>query len=129
MNQLRYILLIFFFVGSCTSKTTYKKPNNLIEKDRMIKIWTDIYIARGARSIQTNDLRKNINYLPLVFEKFNIDSAQLSESNFYYTSKIDDYQKMFEEVNKILKEQKEIYQPNTDTDSIIENERAKYDKE
>jgi len=114
---------------SCTSKTIYKKPDKLIEKDKMIDIWTDIYIARGAKSVQTKDMRKNINYLPLVFKKYKIDSAQLSESNIYYTSKIDEYQKMFEVVNKRLVAEKEIYQPKKELDSISASERAQMDFE
>ncbi|MET2986423.1 DUF4296 domain-containing protein [Aureibaculum conchae] len=121
MKQLLYILLTLTFLVSCTSKTIYKKPHNLIEKERMIDIWTDIYIARGAKSVKTKELRKNINYLPLVFKKHKIDSAQFSESNFYYTSKIDDYQKMFEEINRRLEEKKKIYQPNSEIDSIIQD--------
>ncbi|WP_117880135.1 DUF4296 domain-containing protein [Aureibaculum luteum] len=123
MKKLVYPFLAFLFIVSCTSKTIYKKPDNLIEKDQMIKIWTDIYIARGARSVQTIDKKNNINYLPLVFEKYKIDSSQFSESNLFYTSKIDDYQKMFEEVNRRLKEKKEIYQPETEMDSIINETR------
>jgi len=129
MKNVTYLLLTIIFTVSCTSKTIYKKPDNLIEKDRMIDIWTDIYIARGAKSIKTKDLKKNINYLPLVFDKYSIDSAQLSESNFYYTSKIDDYQKMFEEVKKRLEAQKEIYQPHTELDSISAADRAQMDVE
>jgi len=91
----------------------------------MIAIWTDIYIARGAKHVKTKDLRKNINYTPLVFKKHQIDSVQFSESNLYYTSKIDDYEKMFLEVEKRLKEKQEIYNPKSDIDSIIENEKIK----
>ncbi|QCX40914.1 DUF4296 domain-containing protein [Aureibaculum algae] len=119
MKKLVYPLLAFLFIVSCTSKTIYKKPDNLIERDQMIKIWTDIYIARGARSVQTIDKKNNINYLPLVFEKYKIDSIQFSESNLYYTSKIDDYQKIFEDVKRRLDENREIYQPKTKMDSII----------
>ena len=128
MKRLGYMFLLFF-ITSCTSKTIYKKPENLIEKEKMIQIWTDIYIARGARTIKTKDLRKNINYLPLVFEKYDIDSARLSESNLYYTSKIDDYQKMFEEVQRRLVEQKDIYQPQSELDSINERSRAEMELE
>lgn len=95
----------------------------------MIEIWTDIYIARGARHIKTKDLRKNINYIPLVFKKYQIDSLQFRESNLYYTSKIDDYEKMFLEVEKRLKEQQEIYDPKSDIDSIIENAKEKNKRE
>lgn len=124
MKQLIYIFLISLFAASCTSKTIYKKPDNLIGKEKMIDIWTDIYVARGARTVQTKDLRKNINYLPLVFEKYKIDSAQLSESNFYYTSKIDEYQKMFEEVKKRLEDRMEVYQPKSEMDSIMQMDKV-----
>lgn len=124
MKKVIYIFLIFLFVVSCTSKTTYKKPDDLLSKEKMINIWTDIYIARGARTVQTKDSLRNINYLPLVFEKYKIDSAQFSESNLYYTSRIDDYQKMFKEVKMKLEAEKEIYQPKSEMDSIMEMERA-----
>ncbi len=91
----------------------------------MIAIWTDIYIARGAKHIKTKDLRKNINYIPLVLKKHQIDSLQFSESNLYYTSKIDDYEKMFLEVEKRLKEKQEIYNPKSDIDSIIKDPKEK----
>lgn len=111
-------------LSSCTSRTIYKKPDHLIEKEKMIDIWTDIYIAKGAKTIQTKKLRKDINYLPLVFKKYALDSLTFSESNLYYTSKIDDYEKMFLEVEKRLKELKEIYDPKTKLDSIIEKSRG-----
>ena len=114
---------------SCTSNTIYKKPDHLIGKERMIEIWTDIYIARGAKHIKTKDLRKNINYIPLVLKKHQIDSLQFSESNLYYTSKIDDYENIFLEVEKRLKEKQEIYNSKSDIDSIIEGAKETHRKD
>lgn len=114
---------------SCTSRTIYKKPKNLIEKDQMIDLWTDIYIAKGARSVKTKDLRKNIDYIPLILKKYNIDSSSFSESNIYYTSKIDDYEKMFEEVQERLKALKEVYQPKDSLSKIIEEELLDNDQQ
>lgn len=68
----------------------------------MIELWTDIYLANGARSTQNIHLEKRISYQPLVYKKYKIDSVQFMESNIYYTSKIEDYEKMFEEVEKRL---------------------------
>ena len=95
----------------------------------MIEIWTDIYIARGAKHIKTKDLRKNINYIPFVFKKHQIDSLQFSESNLYYTSRIDDYEKIFLEVEKRLKEKKDIYNPKSELDSIIEKDKEIHSKD
>jgi len=118
MNKIIYIFFIVLLLLSCTSRTIYKKPKNLIEKDQMIALWTDIYIAKGARTVKMVDQRKNINHIPSVLEKYNIDSLQFSESNFYYTSRIDEYEKMFEEVQNRLKEIKKRYQLNPKKDSL-----------
>lgn len=114
-----YIFFIFFTLASCTSRTIYKKPENLISKDKMINIWTDLYISMGAKSIKTKKLEKDKNYIPLVLEKYKIDSIQFSKSNIYYTSRIEEYEEMFEEVQKRLNDLKNIYDPETEIDSLI----------
>ena len=119
MKRTIYILFIFFTLASCTSRTIYKKPENLIGKEKMINIWTDLYIAIGAKSLKTKKLEKNKNYIPLVLEKYKIDSIQFSRSNIYYTSRIEEYEEMFEEVQKRLNDLKNIYDPETEIDSLI----------
>ena len=114
-----YILFIFFTLASCTSRTIYKKPENLIGKEKMINIWTDLYISMGAKSIKTKKLEKDKNYIPLVLEKYKIDSIQFSKSNIFYTSRIEEYEEMFEEVQKRLNDLKNIYDPESEIDSLI----------
>ena len=111
MIQKRVTILLFLFIISCTSNTIYKKPKDLIDRNLMIDIWVDLYIAKGARSVKTKDLRRNIDYVPLVLRKYHIDSAQFSNSNIYYTSRIDEYEKMFKEVKKRLEAKIEIVRP------------------
>ena len=89
----------------------------------MIQIWTDIYIATASRSQKTIALEKDKNYIPMVLKNHKIDSVQFSESNIYYTSRIDEYEKMFEEVQKRLKDMKEAYDPETELDSILRTNR------
>ena len=123
MKQVVYIFFILIILVSCTSRTIYKKPENLIGKEKMITIWTDLYIAMGAKSVITKTLEKENNYIPLVLEKYKIDSIQFSKSNIYYTSRIEEYEKMFEEVQKRLDDLKSIYDPETELDSIIRQSR------
>lgn len=123
MKQVIYIFFILIILVSCTSRTIYKKPENLIGKEKMITIWTDLYIAMGAKSVKTKTLKKENNYIPLVLEKYKIDSIQFSKSNIYYTSRIEEYEKMFEEVQKRLDDLKSIYNPETELDSIIKQSR------
>jgi hypothetical protein len=118
MKKTVYIFLMFILILSCTSRTIYKKPENLIGKEKMITIWTDLFLAAGARSVKTKTLKTKINYAPLVLDKHKIDSTRFSESNIYYTSRIDEYEKMFEEVQKRLEDLKKIYEPKIKEDSI-----------
>jgi len=92
------LILLLIFIWSCTSKTIYKKPADLIPKKQMINLLTDLYLANGARSVENIDYKREPNYIPLVFEKYHIDSARFKRSNIYYTSKLDEYQEMFQKV-------------------------------
>ncbi len=88
---------------NCTSNTIIKKPDNLISKDQMVDVLTDLFLATGGKNIKNIHLQRNVNYYPLVYEKYQIDSTQFKESNFYYTSKIDEYDKILKRVDDRLK--------------------------
>lgn len=103
MNKYIYILFITFFMFSCTSNTILKKPDNLIPEDQMVDLLTDLLLAVNAETTKNLDLKRKVNYHPLVFEKYNIDSTQFKESNFYYTSRVDDYDVILLKVEERLK--------------------------
>ncbi|WP_372794284.1 DUF4296 domain-containing protein [Lutibacter sp.] len=109
MNKFIYILILSVFFGACTSNTIIKKPENLIPKEQMIDLLTDIFIANGGDNIKNINLQRSTNYFPFVFEKYKIDSSRFRESNYYYTSRIDDYDEILEKVDKRLKALKEQY--------------------
>ena len=103
MSKKIYILCIGFFIVACTSNTIIKKPDNLIPKDQMVDLLTDMLLAAGGQSVKNVDLQRRINYFPIIFEKYNIDSTLFKESNYYYTSRIDDYDEILGKVDARLK--------------------------
>jgi len=103
MNKYIYILFLSFFMLSCTSNTILKKPDDLIPEDQMVDLLTDLFLAINAGTTKNLDLKRQVNYYPLVFEKHNIDSARFKESNFYYTSRVDDYDAILVKVDERLK--------------------------
>ncbi|MDG1503809.1 MAG: DUF4296 domain-containing protein [Flavicella sp.] len=90
--------LLCVFAFSCTSNTIFKKPDDLIEKEQMIDLLTDLYLATAAKTAKNLEKERNVDYTQLVFEKHGIDSARFKRSNFYYTAKIDEYESIFKEV-------------------------------
>jgi len=82
--------------------TIFKKPDDLIPKDQMIALLTDIFIANSAKVSPDKAGKHNKNYLQLVFKKYHIDTAQFKRSNYYYTTKIKEYRAIYQEVFKNL---------------------------
>ena len=110
MNKfIYYILILTVFFVACTSNTIINKPENLIPKEQMVDLLTDLFIAMNAQNTKNIDLKRNVDYFPLVFEKYKIDSTQFKESNYYYTSKVDDYDEILNEVQKRLEKLNEFY--------------------
>jgi hypothetical protein len=108
MKKITYIAILSVLVISCTSNTILKKPKDLIPKDEMVNIITDMLIASSAQQIKNKELMRNVNYFPLIFEKYHIDSTRFKSSNFYYTSQIDEYDIILKEVKERLATQKKI---------------------
>ena len=88
---------------NCTSNTILEKPKDLIPKEQMVELITDLFIASKAKAIKNENLERKINYSSLIFEKYQIDSSRFKESNLYYTSKIDEYNEILNEVDIRLK--------------------------
>ena len=103
MNKIKGIIFLSLFFANCTSNTILEKPKDLIPKEQMVELITDLFIASEAKGIKNENLERKINYSPLIFEKYQIDSSRFKESNLYYTSKIDEYNDILIEVDKRLK--------------------------
>lgn len=126
MSKFFYITLLGLFLINCTSNTIIKKPDNLVPKDEMVNILTDMFLASGGENIKNLQLQRKVNYFPLVYEKYQIDSTRFKESNFYYVSRIDDYQEIIDKVDKKLKELRALNQEEMEArDSIKKMERRK----
>ncbi|HCE54324.1 MAG: DUF4296 domain-containing protein [Lutibacter sp.] len=129
MKKISFILFLSVFFMACTSNTIIKKPDNLIPKNQMEDLITDMLIAAGAENIKNVDLERNVNYFPLVFEKYGIDSTRFKESNYYYTSQIDDYEKILKKVNERLKALKEKLDNEIKLQDSLKNDSMKKNRE
>ncbi len=108
MKKLSYLLVVLF-LASCTSNTIFKKPEDLIPRDTMTLLIKDMMIASSAKFVKNNNDQKKINYMAFVYDKYKIDSLRFQNSNFYYTSKIDLYEQILQDVQNNLDEKKEFY--------------------
>jgi hypothetical protein len=130
MNRFLYILFGSLFLINCTSNTIIKKPDNLIPKEEMVNLLTDMLLASGGQHIKNTEQQRDVNYFPLIFEKYHIDSTRFKESNFYYTSRIDDYEDILNQVAaRLTKIKSEIDSERVIQDSIkrVQNPNERLD--
>lgn len=120
MRKILYITVLLF-LASCTSNTIYKKPKDLIPKDSMISLLTDMYIASSAKNVKNKFLKKEKNYVVLVYEKYKIDSTRFDTSNDYYTSKIEEYTDILNSVKSNLDSLQNIYTEKQEAKDSINN--------
>lgn len=95
---------------NCTSNTIIEKPDNLIPKDQMVNLLTDMFLASGGQHIKNIHQKRNVNYFPLIYNKYQIDSVQFKASNHYYISKIDDYDEIIKKVDTRLRKLRKQYE-------------------
>jgi hypothetical protein len=92
------------FLCSCQED---KKPDNLISKDVMIDIITDLAVLEAVQSHNPSLLQLyGINPKEYVYDKYSVDSLQLAQSNRYYALNIKEYDAMYEKVKVRLEQQK-----------------------
>ena len=70
----------------------------MISQEQMVDLLVDMQLAVGAKSVK-NIEEKRSNYMPLIYEKYGVDSARFARSNFYYSTTIDDYTKILQAVS------------------------------
>lgn len=110
MNRLISILIVILVILSCNNIEKPKKPDNLISKDRMVDVITDISIMAAAKGMNKNLLEENaINPQNYIYEKYNIDSVQFAESNNYYAYDVKEYEDIYVIVKERLEKKKAEY--------------------
>lgn len=109
MKKVWYGLLLIL-IASCSS--TYKN-NNIINKELFTDVLVDIHLTDGAmiaRGYRVNkDSTKIKHYYEYVLIKHDITAVQLDNTIKYYSTKTDEYNKIYDEVmNKLAIKETEI---------------------
>ena len=117
MKQVLGILLVAVMLSglhSCYS-TSVKKPDQLIPKDKFVKMMVDMYLIQGMNSSTFHkDILKKVNQTDLyysVLKKYSVADTIFIRSLVYYSSFPKEYEKIHVEIMNILKESEQRYKP------------------
>ncbi len=115
MKNFLSFLAIIIILQSC-NKSVIEKPENLISEDKMIEILYEVALYDAIKAINSKSLNeRNINNKDYIYNRFNVDSLQVVNSNKYYASNIENYVKMFDKIEARLEQNKIL------SDSLAKN--------
>lgn len=102
IKTLRYGILILLAVA-CQHVDRPEKPDDLIAKEKMVDILTDIYLSNAAKSVNNKVIRqKGLKLDSLIYKKYAIDSVQFVRSHAYYNADLNTYNEIFTKIEQRL---------------------------
>lgn len=112
MKNILSIILLFLLSISCNSNAI-KKPENLIEREKMVDIIYDLSILEAAKSQKPIVLEQyKIQSNSYVYKKYSIDSTQFANSVKYYAADLEKYNAIYDSVNKKIERKLKTLSPN-----------------
>jgi len=117
MRKFIGIILVAIMLSGLQScyNTSIKKPDNLISKDKFVKMMVAMYLIQGMNSGTIHkDILKKINHTDLyysVLKKYSVPDTVFIRSLVYYSSFPKEYEKMHVEIMNNLKETEEKLKP------------------
>lgn len=103
---MKYSLIILIGVMvACQSVDKVEKPKQLLSKDQMVNILTDIAILKAAGDVNQDRLNKYIKEpFQYIETKYSIDSLTLAKNieyyNFEFNENLEIYEQVEERINK-----------------------------
>ncbi|AYN06159.1 DUF4296 domain-containing protein [Flavobacterium sp. 140616W15] len=119
MKKIIIIISVLFFAVGC-KKELVKKPERLVERDKMIDIMYDLSLLEAIKYQNPMSLDScDTNPTRFILKKYKVDSLQFVKSNMYYAADYNGYKDMFDEVgSRLEKNEKKM-------DSLIKLENKK----
>ena len=111
MTIKKSIFLLFIFIFSCVEIGDNKPPKNLIPPEQMSFIMVDIILMKNIiRDLYAIKEKQKMMEPQYIYNKYNIDSAQLASSQNYYAQNPKKYAPIFKDVQEQLKKLRDSVQ-------------------
>jgi hypothetical protein len=97
------LILLFVLLGASCGKKLLETPENLIPREKMADILYHMALLDAIDNSHPQVLVENdIRVMPFLFEKYGIDSLQFVQSDLYYASVPEEYEKIYQAVEERL---------------------------
>ncbi len=95
-----FLLLLF----ACSNVEKAPKPENLLSKEQMATILSDLYLIEGAiSSNRSSYIETGIQPSSYIYSKYDIDSLTFKQNLNYYNDRVEDYLFIMDKIQDDLK--------------------------
>ena len=99
----RYLILLCCLLALSCGKKLMEEPEDLIPAPKMSEILYDMALLDAIDNSYPQVLTENdLKVMDFLYEKYGIDSLQFVQSDLYYASVPEEYQKIYEAVEERL---------------------------
>jgi hypothetical protein len=107
MKKVIFLSVLLVCTIGC-KKELIEKPEDLIAKDKMTEILYDISLLYASKGVNTGQIDfQRVSIEDFIYKQYGVDSTQVANSTIYYSSKPDEYLKMYESIQERLKAAKD----------------------
>ena len=107
MGKTRWCICVLILFLACGEKVL-EPPKDLIPKEKMVDILTELTIINSAKTTNLSILQENgIAPMPYLFKKYQIDSIRFVKSDKYYASLPMEYEDIHTEVQQRIEKMTE----------------------
>jgi hypothetical protein len=108
MKKLFVIITVGLLLLNCKSDAI-EKPENLVDEDQMVDILYDLYVINAIKASNVHYLiEHDVTSANYIFNKYKVDSLQFAQSDKYYASHIEDYEKLYQRVTERVQANKAV---------------------
>lgn len=120
----RFLIISFLVLfAACSNVEKAPKPEQLLSKEEMAIILSDLYIIEGAiSSNRSSYIETGVQPSSYIYDKYDIDSVVFKENLNYYNDRVEDYLFIMDKIQddlKSLQDSVKVRQERIDKEKVI----------
>ena len=109
LNKVIPMLICLCTLLSCSDVQKREKPENLISKDKMVEIYTDMIFLDAIQRSRSKEFKTyELTSSEHILNKYNIDSTTLSQNMLYYNLDFEANAAIYDQVKQNITERDKV---------------------
>lgn len=109
LKKFLFFSVFIYVLLSCSDVEKHPEPENLLPKEKMVKIYTDMVLLDAVkRSTSKNFESYNLDGSDHIYNKYKIDSTTLADNVLYYNLNFEVNSEIYKKVKENIEDRKTL---------------------